>query len=135
MVRWKLLATAMVVAIGTAFVTGASLPLPSSEEKSKTDVGKSVPMMGQKFGFLNFPKMMREYKRALTSAQRLNARRESMSKTVLGLREMQREMQAMPKDADVRRQIEIAHQMIMLSRQIEDSEREIGRLLNNQASL
>jgi Skp family chaperone for outer membrane proteins len=134
MVRWNTLAAGAAVVIGAAFVTGASLPPKSFDGPSKEDPIKAMSLRGQKIGFFNMAKIMREYKRALTAVQRLNARRERMSNNLFGMREMYKALQSMPKDPNPNRQEQAAHEMLLLSRQIEDMDREIAKLLSNQAA-
>jgi Skp family chaperone for outer membrane proteins len=80
--------------------------------------------------------VMREYKRAKTGVERLNAKRVRMSANVVGMRNMYTELQAMAKTAtDPKRKEEIAGDIIMLARRIEDTDREINKILNDRASM
>jgi Skp family chaperone for outer membrane proteins len=134
MVRWNTLAAAVAVVIGAAFVTGASLSHKPIDGQSKQDSIKTVPLRVQKIGFINMAKIMREYARAQTAVQRLTARKDRMSQNLIGMREMYKALQNTPKDPNPNRQEQAAHEMLLLSRQIEDMDREINKLLNYQAS-
>jgi Skp family chaperone for outer membrane proteins len=134
MVRWNLLAAVVAVVIGAAFVTGTTLPYRPIDGQLKHEPNKTPQLRSQKIGFFNMPKIMREYTRAQTSVHRLTARRDRMAKNLTGMREMLKELQNMPNELDPNHQEHTAHEKLMLSRQIEDTEHEINKLIKNQAS-
>lgn len=139
MVRWGVLAAGATVVAGAAFVTGAA-------ESPKQPVGvpkevRAVAVVGQKMGFFNMPRLMRNYERAKTGVTHLNDRKARMSANLVGMRamylEIQQALQKQPPAAgpDQRNERELTERgMILLARRIEDADREIGRLLNNQAA-
>lgn len=134
MIRWNLLAAGMAVVIGAAFVTGASLPPKPADGLANDDAVKLLPVKTQKMGFFNVPRVMREYKRAQNAVQRFTVRREHLTQNLIGMREMLRALQNTPKDPDPNRQEQTARDMLMLSRKIEDMDREVGKMLNNQTA-
>jgi Skp family chaperone for outer membrane proteins len=134
MVRWNLLAAGAVVVIGAAFVTGASLPPQSFDGLSKQDPIKTIQIKGQKIGFFNMIKVMKEYKQAQITVQQLTVHRERMFKNLYGMREMYKELQSASRDSNPNRQEQVAHEMLLLHRQIEDSDRASNKLLGNQAA-
>ena len=138
MVRWSVLAAVAVAAVGAAFVTGAAVPAKSAKPPAdaKPDEARPVVVVGQKTGFFNMAKVMREYKRAKTAVERLNARKDRMVANLLGLRNMHGELEAALKRAATDKQKEeLTSGIITLRRQIEDADREIQKILNNRAGI
>ena len=91
--------------------------------------------VGQKTGYFNMAKVMREYRRAKTAVDRLNAQRLRIGANLVGLREMHKQLQAATQKAtDNDQKYQLSRDTIMLARQIEDLDREGNRLLNSQAS-
>ena len=137
MVRWSVLVAGTVAVMGAAFVTGAAVPAKVAKppEPVKADAKPAITI-GQKTGYFNMAKVMREYKRAKTGVERLNARRARLGANLAGLRNMYTELQAMAKrETNEKRKEEIAGDIIMLARRIEDTDREINKILNERASL
>ena len=138
MVRWSVLAAVAVAAIGTAVVTGAAVPAKTAKPPAdgKADDARQVVVIGQKTGYFNMAKVMREYKKAKTAVARLNGRKDRMVANVMGLRTMHAELQvAALKTADPKKKDEFASGMIVLARHVEDTDREINKILNNRASV
>jgi Skp family chaperone for outer membrane proteins len=137
MTRWSVFAAVAVAMIGAAFVTGAAVPYkpvrPPAEGKGEDP--KQVVVVGQKTGYFNLAKVMREYKRAKTAVTRLNARKDRLTANLIGLRNMHLAVQAMvAKEPDPRKKTELAEGLVLLGRQMEDTDREINKILNNKAS-
>jgi len=79
---------------------------------------------------------MREYKRAKTGVERLNAKRNRLAANLTGLRGMYADLQTRAKKTeDAKEKDQIAEDLIMLARRIEDMDREINKILNDRASL
>jgi Skp family chaperone for outer membrane proteins len=134
MVRWKTVAAAVVIVIVAAFVSAAATPPKSSDSPDKRESLKAIAVTSQKIGFFNMAKVGRECKHAQTLVQRLNARKESMNQNLNGMREMYKELQNAPTTNESTTQERLAREKLMLSRRIEDMDREINKLVNNQAS-
>jgi Skp family chaperone for outer membrane proteins len=134
MIRWSVLAGAAIVA-GAALVTGASVPpKPIKPEEIKTAV------IGQKTAYFNMAHVMREYKRAKTAVARLNDRRNRMTANLQGMRGMYTDLQkgiqaekAKPA-ADPANLEQMSDGLLLLARRVEDLDRDINKLLNNQAT-
>ncbi len=138
MIRWNSLSAAVVVVIGAAFVTGSTVP-PKPDVIPARFEAKGVTLLGQKTGYFNMAKVMREYKRAINGVAGLHQRRDSMTKNLVGMRAMYLDLQNATKAAAgkpllVVEQEQMMSGMIMLARQIEDSDRDINRLLNTSAT-
>jgi Skp family chaperone for outer membrane proteins len=142
MVRMSVLAAGAAVVVGAAFVTGTSVPPRSLPDTAKPEEARFV-FVTQKTGYFNMAAVIREYKRAKTAVQRLNERRDRMSGNIRGLRAMHSELKVwhdaeqkkLVSDRDVKRMHRISGELLLLSRQIEDREGEMNRLLNDQATI
>jgi Skp family chaperone for outer membrane proteins len=141
MIRWSVLAAIAVAAVGAAFVTGAAVPAKTAKPPAdvradaKADA-KPLVVVGQKTGYFNMARVMREYKRAKTAVERLNVRKDRMVANLVGLRNMHAELEAALKTTtNEKRKEELASGVIMLRRQIEDADREVHKILNNRASI
>lgn len=149
MVRWGVLAAGAAVVAGAAWVAGATGPSRANgdgpREQPRPADQKVVAVVGQKIGFFNLPRVMREYRRAKTAVARLNERKDRMTANLVGMRAMyaekqaaiQKETQSAPAllaPAVVLDREKTVRAMVELSRRIEDVDREILRLLNNQAT-
>jgi len=137
MMRWSVLVAGAIAVTCAAFVTGAAVPTKAEKapEPVKAEAKPGI-VLGQKTGYFNMAKVMREYKRAKTSVERLNAKRARMAANLTGLRNMYTELQTMAKrETDEKRKEEIAGDLIMLARRIEDTDRDINKILNERASL
>ncbi len=134
MVRWSVLTAMVVLVVGAALVAGASVP---PKVGPGPDAVKAMPNLAQKIGFFNMAKLMREYRRARTSADRLTAKRMRMVKNMMGLRAMHGDLRMLLETVkhDTDQLFRLNHELIVLTRQIEDSDREINKMLQNQASL
>jgi Skp family chaperone for outer membrane proteins len=143
MIRWSVLAAAAAVVAGAAVVTGASVPPARPAGVPAADVKAKGPVIGQRIGFFNMAKVMKYNDRARTAVARLNDRKNRLTANLLGLRGMYTDLQAavaaeknrvapasFSPDAE-----RVSVQMIRLARQIEDGDREVNTLLNNQASV
>lgn len=137
MIRWSVFAVVF-AALGAAVVTATAVPTKTAKPPAdaKADEARQIVVVGQKTGYFNMAKVMREYKKAKTAVTRLTARKDRMVANVMGLRTMHAELQAALKvTTNEKRKEEIGAGLIMLGRQIEDTDREIGKILNNRASL
>lgn len=135
--RRSVLAAVAVAAVGAAFVTGAAVPAkapkPPAEPK---DEAKQIVVIGQKTGYFNMARVMRDYKRAKTAVARLNARKDRMVANLMGVRHMHAALQAAAlKETNPKRKDAMAEELVMLARQVEDMDREINKILNNRASI
>jgi Skp family chaperone for outer membrane proteins len=137
MIRWTLLVAAVGAASAAAFVAGAAVPEKGSKPpaEARAELAKPPVVVGQKTGYFNMAKVMRDYRRARTAVARLNARKDRLSANLVGLRNMHSELQrAAQSAADPRRKEEIADDLIRLARQIEDGDRSLNKMLNDKAS-
>ena len=135
MVRWSVLVASAAIVVGAAIVTRASVSSPPVDSMLKPDVVRPTGVSSQKIGFFNMALVMREYKRAQNAVQRLTARKDRMTKNLIGMREMFKSLHEMPKPSDPDLLEQATRERVMLARQIEDLDREINKLLNNQASM
>lgn len=138
MMRRSVLAAVAVAAVGAAFVTGAAVPTkaPKPPADPKGDDPKQVVVIGQKTGYFNIARVMRESKRAKTAVVRLNARRDRMAANLMGMRQMYATLQAaIAKEANPKKKDAIAEEMLTLARAVEDADREINKILNGRASI
>ncbi len=127
---------------GQRLVTGSSVPPKPFAGALKPDEIKAGDTLGQKTGYFNMAHVMREYRRAQTSVARLNDRKNRMSANLLALRGMYTDLQAAvqaekskgPANVDLRCVEEMSHDMLMLARRVEDLDRDVSKLLNNQAT-
>jgi Skp family chaperone for outer membrane proteins len=137
MIRWSVLVAGVVAASAAAFVAGAAVPDKGARPPAevKADAGKPAVVVGQKTGYFNMAKVMRDYKRAKTAVERLNARRDRLAANLFGLRNMYTELQGQgQRAADPKRKDEIADDMIRLARQVEDADRVLNKMLNDKAT-
>lgn len=138
MIRWGVLVAGAVAMAGAAFVAGASVPAKGEKPPAavKAEAARPPVVVGQKTGYFNMAKVMREYKRAKTAVERLGARKDRMVANLVGLRNMHAELQTAAKNTtDQKRKEEIADDLIRLTRQIEDMDRAVHRILNDSATL
>ena len=136
MVRWGVLAAGAAVVVGAALVTGASVPPPRPVPGPPRHEEIKGTVIGQKTGYFNMAKVMREYRRAKVAVDRLNARRFRMIANLVGLKGMFDELQASARTVtDANERFVLERDVRMLARQIEDGDREVSKLLNNQAAL
>jgi Skp family chaperone for outer membrane proteins len=134
MVRWGVLAAGAAVVVGAALVTGASVAPPRAANVPPKPEEIKGTVIGQKTGYFNMAAVIREYKRARTGVVRLNARRDRMSANLVGMKEMYKELQAVAQKATNEDQkYQLGRDAVMLARHIEDLDREINKLLNDQA--
>jgi Skp family chaperone for outer membrane proteins len=137
MIRWGVLAASSVVIAGAAFVAGASkpaAPMVPPAVPARADLPKNVVVI-QKTGYFNMAKVMRGYRRAKTSVERLNERRNSASANVRGLRAMFLDLQvALLKTTDASKRAERERELKMIGQRTEIADREVQKLLNNRAS-
>lgn len=137
MTRWGVLAGCAAVVAGAAFVTGATAPparpAPPRAVAAKADTRPPV-VLGQKTGYFNMAKVLRESRRAQWNAQRLNDRRARLSANVLGLRGMYLDLQAAVQRAtDPRERDRMGQDLVYVARRAEDADRELNKLLNDRA--
>ncbi len=138
MIRWSVLAAGAVAVMGAAFVAGASVPTKTARPplEVKADAGKPVIVVGQKTGYFNMAKVMREYKKARTAADRLTARKDRMAANLIGMRNMYLDLKAIAERPNpVRPKEGLEEDMRMLARRMEDMDREIQKLLNERATI
>jgi Skp family chaperone for outer membrane proteins len=138
MMRWSVLIAGTVAVMAGAFVTGAAVPAKSAKppEDVKVDAKPPVVVVGQKTGYFNMAKVMRDYKKAKTAVQRLNVRKDRMAANLVGLRNMHLDLQAIAKKTtDNDQKEEIADEMRMVARRMEDLDREINKSLNERATI
>ncbi len=138
MIRWSVLVAAVMVAAAAAFVAGAAA-VPNRAVKgpasTKAEVARPAVVVGQKTGYFNMAKVMREYRRAQTSVQRLNTRKLRLSANLVGLRNMYTALQGISQTTtDPRRKEQLSEDMVRLMRQIEDTDRVLNRMLNDKAT-
>jgi Skp family chaperone for outer membrane proteins len=139
MVRWSVLAAGAGAVMCAAFVAGAAVPTPPAKStEAKADAARSVVVVGQKTGYFNMAKVMRESKPAKTAVDRLNARKDRLAANLLGMRNMYLDLQAAaPKPNPIRGpgKDERADEIRSLAREIEDTDRALGKMLNERASI
>jgi len=138
MMQRSVLAAVAVAAVGAAFVTGAALPTKAAKPPAdaKADDPRQIVVGGQRTGYFNMARVMRDYKKAKTAVVRLNARKERMAANLMGVRNMYASLQAVhTREVDPRKKDAIAVEMVMLARQVEDMDRDINKILNNRASI
>lgn len=136
MVRVGVLAGCAAVIVGAAFVTGATAPNGPLPLEAKADAPRPVVVIGQKTGYFNMAKVMREYSRARTAVVRLEGRRLRLAANLVGLRAMHADLQATyAATTDPSRKFDLGSDLRALARRIEDLDRTIGRLLNERASI
>jgi Skp family chaperone for outer membrane proteins len=137
MMRWNVLIAGTAAVLGGAFVAGASVaPKPvRAPEGAKAEVAKPPVVIGQKTGYFNMAKVMRDYKRAKTSVERLNVRKNRLSANLVGLKALHAELAAAAqKTADEDKRFALEQDARAVARQVEDMDREISKILNERAS-
>src|SRR3954452_24255128 len=137
MVRWSVFAAVAVTVIGAAFVTGAARPAHTAKPPADAkEEPKQVVVVGQRTGYFNMAKVMREHKKAKSAVARLAARKDRMVANIVGLRAMHADLQAViQRTADPRTKDELTSGLIVLGRRIEDTDREVHKILNNSAGI
>jgi Skp family chaperone for outer membrane proteins len=138
MIRWSVLIAGAVTAAGAALVTGAVVPARTAwaPDEVKVDAAKPPVVIGQKTGYFNMAKVMRECKKAKTAVARLNARKDRMSANLIGLRNMHADLQALARSTtNVALKEQAGEDLIRLARQIEDADRALNKILNDRASI
>lgn len=140
MVRWSVVVAGTLAVMGLAFVAGASVPEKTPKapaEPVKADATAVKLVAGQKTGYFNMAKVMRDYKRAKTGVERLNAKKMRLSANVVGLRAMHEQLQAAltKPNTPAARKAELETELRTVARQVEDLEREITKILNDRATL
>jgi Skp family chaperone for outer membrane proteins len=138
MIRWSVLIAGAVTVAGAALVTGAAVPARTAKppEEVRVDVAKPPVVIGQKTGYFNMARVMKEYKKAKTAVVRLNARKDRMTANLIGLRNMHADLQAVARSATNGPAKErAAEDLIRLARQIEDADRALNKILNDRASI
>jgi Skp family chaperone for outer membrane proteins len=138
MMRWSVLIAGTVAVMGAAFVTGASVPTRTAKapEPVKVEGAQAPVAIGQKTGYFNMAKVMREYKRAKTSVERLNKKKTRLAANLGALKAMRDELGAAARrTTDADQKFDLEQELIVVSRRIEDTDREINKILNDRASL
>lgn len=133
MKRGSVLVAGAVALVCGAFIVGTSVRAAKPPEAVKPDSKPAT--VGQKIGAFNMPKVMRDNKRAKTGLDRLNTKRQRLSANLTGLRAMYAELQAAQSKADGARKEEIAEDMRAIARRIEDTEREVNKIIDDRATL
>ncbi len=137
MMRWSVVAGCAAVVAGAALVSGANVrtgPAKTSTD-AKSEPAKTVVVVGQKTGYFNMAKVMREYKKAQVGVEQLNARRVRVAANVLALRAMYMELQVAAQRTPVPAEKErIGGELLTVARRVEDMDREIGKMLNTRAT-
>jgi len=127
MVRWGVLAAGAAVVAGAAFVTGKSIPPRPPGEPVKVEA-KAIGTIGQKTGYFNMARVMRESKRATVHLAEMTERQKQVLSQLKGMRDMSLELQRMAENAkDADEQHRVRRELIGLARVIEDYEREQAR--------
>jgi Skp family chaperone for outer membrane proteins len=135
--RWHILAAGLIAALGAVFVSGAAVPTENEkpENEKKTAAAKAPVVLGQKTAVFNMAAIMREFHQAKYQVFMLNKKREDESKDLLRLRGeyimLQTELKTRP---DHPQKDQITNEMLTLARKIEDEDRRINKLLNDDAS-
>lgn len=137
MVRWTVLAGCVAVVAGAAYVTGATAPpKPPLAVEAKADAPRPSVVLGQKTGYFNIAKVMREYNRAKSAVIRLEGRRLRAASNLVGLRAMLADLQAKhAATTDPNKKFDLESDMRALARRVEDLDRTISKMLNERASL
>ena len=123
MVRWGVLAACAAVVAGAAFVTGTSIPPKPFAEPPKIEA-RALGTLGQKTGYFNIARVMREYKRANAHVAAVAERQKLALAQVKGMRDMYVELQAAAQQTtDANERHRIGREMVAISRIVEDYER------------
>lgn len=137
MVRWSAAVAGTLAVVGAAFVAGAAVPEKAAKppEAVKADAAKPPLVVGQKTGYFNMAKVMREYKRAKTSAATLSAHKDRIVVNLNGMRAMYEHLQAVAKTTPAGpRRDQIETDMRLIARRVEDLDRDTQKLLNERAT-
>ena len=133
MVRWSVLAGCATVVAGAAFVTGATVP--TGPAGAKPEHTKSVVVIGQKNGYFNMAKVLREYKKAKARAEQLHTQRAKLSEELNEMRSAYLRLQSeAQKSADAKEKQQLAQNALVLSRRIEDTTREVDKKMAERAA-
>jgi Skp family chaperone for outer membrane proteins len=137
MVRWSVFAGCLTVVAGAAFVTGATTPTSATKPPlpldAKADAAKVV-VVGQKTGYFNIAKIIRESTRAKTATDRVKTLHTRMASNIVGMRAMYIDLQtALPKVTDANKRFDMERDMRNLARKIEDLDRVIMKEVNDRA--
>lgn len=137
MVRWSVFAGCLSVVAGAAFVTGATTPANATKPPLPLDAKAEpakVVVVGQKTGYFNIAKIVRESTRAKTATERVQALRDRLASNIVGMRAMYIELQtALPKVTDANKRFEMERDMRNLARKVEDLDRVVNKQLNERA--
>ncbi|MBY0459808.1 MAG: hypothetical protein K2V38_21020, partial [Gemmataceae bacterium] len=126
------------VVAGAALVAGSTGPTrtPGSTKAESDAQTKTVVVVGQRTGYFNMAKVMRDYRKAPASVARLNRTKDRLSANLVGLRAMYIDLQARALRATTPAEKErVGAEMLAVVRRIEDTEREVNKLLNDRASV
>lgn len=137
MIRWSVLAAGAVAVMGAAFVTGAAVPTKTARPPNEVKADARPPVaIGPRTGYFNMAKVMRDSRKAKTAVERLNARRERLAANLVGVRNMYTDLRAVAQKptTGAKKKDETTEDMRMLARQIEDTDRALGKMLNERAS-
>lgn len=136
MMRLSVLIACAVAVTGAAFVAGSSESTKTKPPELVKAEAKNPVVIGQKIGVFNMAKVMRDNKRAKTAVERLNAKKDRLTANLNGLKAMFADLQAQAKKAEDEKQKEqLADDLRILARQIEDTERQVTKILNDRASI
>jgi Skp family chaperone for outer membrane proteins len=138
MLRRSVAIAGAVAVTGAAFVAGASVPATEDKPPAEAQAGDKRPplVIGQKTGFFNVARVMREYGRAKDSVARLGAKRDKLAAELAALRaDHARLRTAAQAAADADKKFDLEQQVRTAARRIEDAEREDTKVLNDRASL
>jgi Skp family chaperone for outer membrane proteins len=126
----NLLALAVALAV-VACVAGSVLVPPKD---SITAGPKSDLRIGQKTGYFNLARVLRESERARTQVSRLNEKRERMAANLIGLRAMYADLQRLLQTTtDPNRKHVLTGDLVKITRLIEDTDRMCNKVLTEQA--
>jgi Skp family chaperone for outer membrane proteins len=126
MARWNILAAAAVCVAAAALVTRAAGP-QAAADAAKPDEAKAAA--GQKIGFFNVLRVLKQCKRSAAMTGQLNGLRFSMSLKLVEWKGQLAKLEegSEPKDEEARDAR--AKEVMQLTRKIEDREREINKAL------
>ncbi len=115
--------------LAIAYVAGSVSIPPHVEAGPKPDI-----RIGQKTGYFNLARVLRESERARTNIIRLNVKRERMAANLIGLRAMHMDLQkSLQTTADPNAKHRISGDLLALTRLAEDTDRQCSKLLTEQA--
>jgi Skp family chaperone for outer membrane proteins len=134
MARWNILAAGAVVVVGAALVAGASSTPKPPPAAPKLEESKPVAVVAQKTGYINMPRVMREFQWAASQGKALDEQRKHLSANVVEWRgtyiQTQQELMACLVPA---RKERLSKELFDLAYKIEAEDREITRVLNEAA--